>query len=398
MRIPQIVCDNITIEYIKDYIKRNNLGIRLTQNKPELIVAINLAIANHEISSNQLKDFCMNAYKYGNSNYMVTSIFEITSQSALASELNLKQSLTSNSESIANFNDFLSLDSANIYRDHLIYQNISFNDEKRLFERCYVNTITKAINNADGTQDINTTQEFVWIELDILNKKFNLKFSSGMIGNHLQEAHTVRRIYNRYQDKINQLFGIVTVSAINEERTLYNIFKSMTEKSEEPFRDIVSKVEEEILEFYESISTKIGYDVGREYIEVPKRISRILERGLISQDFSKYEEFFEGKLGIVKRIVFYDSTGATVSAHVKDMNQNINEYDIFFDTRETLEKQNSLKKLWVNWFYPLSETRRKILKFKFEVYPDYYVTQYLSGYILEEEAKYVLSKFREFEV
>ncbi|MPN45690.1 hypothetical protein SDC9_193259 [bioreactor metagenome] len=110
-----------------------------------------------------------------------------------------------------------------------------------------------------------------------------------------------------------------------------------------------------------------------------------------------YEEYFEGKLGLVRRIVFYDTTGANVSATVKEIDQNITTYEIYFDTKETLDQKKSLNKLWVNWFIKFGDAPKFDRLVKFEVKQDFYITHFLYTHLTEEVANYVLSKFGEFE-
>ncbi|EMF0058296.1 hypothetical protein PGC22_002783, partial [Enterococcus hirae] len=143
------------------------------------------------------------------------------------------------------------------------------------------------------------------------------------------------------------IFSFNIVSAINEERTLYNIYKEMTEKAEAPFKEKIDQdVKQEIAQLFISVSRKIGYKINNDNLKIPNRIERLFERGLINQQYNIYSQFEHGKIGIIKRIVFFDKTGANVSAMVKEIDENISSYDIYFDTRDTLDEQKALNKLW----------------------------------------------------
>ncbi|WP_313627507.1 hypothetical protein [Enterococcus italicus] len=397
VNLADFVISEMTKDYIKPFLKSNGVS-NVTLNKDKLLEELYGLFNDGKITEEQFLDFIARAFQYGNNRIILTSLINIPSTSPILERDSLYDILEGAQLPRGNFNIIKELDSSDRSNSpKLVYQKITIdNNQVKKIEQCYFNTTiqTKII---DGEQVSSLLRVFNWITIDLVLKRVYIHTKNNGF-NSLDEARSLRGINNSILNQLSQIFLFSVNQAIHEKKTLYNIYKEMTDTAEEIFRKKVAKESVKVTKFYQEMSESLEYDITNDTIMLKDRIIRLFERGLIVQNFDLYSDYFEGKLGIIQRIVFCDGTGANVSAKVLDNNENISNYEIYFDTRDTLDKKQSLDKLWAKWYIKLPNRTNKIdYDVKFVVYDNFYVTHFIGQYLLEEVADYVFSKFREFE-
>lgn len=338
VNLADFVISEMTKDYIKPFLKRNGVS-NVTLNKDKLLEELYGLFNDGKITEEQFLDFIARAFQYGNNRIILTSLINIPSTSPILERDSLYDILEGAQLPRGNFNIIKELDSSDRSNSpKLVYQKITIdNNQVKKIEQCYFNTTiqTKII---DGEQVSSLLRVFNWITIDLVLKRVYIHTKNNGF-NSLDEARSLRGINNSILNQLSQIFLFSVNQAIHEKKTLYNIYKEMTDTAEEIFRKKVAKESVKVTKFYQEMSESLEYDITNDTIMLKDRIIRLFERGLIVQNFDLYSDYFEGKLGIIQRIVFCDGTGANVSAKVLDNNENISNYEIYFDTRDTLDKK-----------------------------------------------------------
>lgn len=399
MQIPNFIKQQLTNDYIKSFLKSKKLSYS-NANKAELLSKLETAIGN-DISEYDARDFLATFFKYGSNRTIITSIMTFGRTNAINSKGSLENKLDSLHEPVGYFNDIENISDTTSQSDTLFYQRINY-DEKGCtlsIDRGYYRDERVYATDEDGTTIVSYVKIFTWVDIDIKNKRFNVH-TKDLTPNYFGRNTTYRQTNQKFLDIHQKMFQFSVANARNEERTLYNIYKEMTDTAEAPFKEkITEEIKNKVKQLFLETSNLIGYNIDRDTLKIPNRVERLFERGLINQQYDLYSMYEEGKVGIIKRIVFYDGTGANVSAMVKEISENISSYDIYFDTRDTLDERKALNKLWAFWYYKSSlDSKEEKYEVKMEIEEDYYITHFLRKSILEEVVEYVFQQFREFEV
>jgi len=216
--------------------------------------------------------------------------------------------------------------------------------------------------------------------------------------NYFANNSGTRELYEEISKIVREVFSLTPRTQEDVKYTIYKMFKDLTHIAEKPFREKVEPFYEDIKVFANECVRRLGLRSLQDPIDLPYRLFRLLERALIQKDFDLYQTFFEGKRGIVDRIVFSDQTGAFVNARSGPDNNGIAVADIYFDTRDTIEDLRQLDKLWVTWFYkynPDKPTER--IPTKFMVHKEYFIIHFLYAYTTKEVDDIVLSNFKYYE-
>lgn len=395
--LPSFITSEMTREYLKPFLKKNGVS-NVTLTKDELLDKLNELLMSQKISEKQYWDFVVRTFQYGNNRIILTSLIDIPSTSPMLEIDSLHRILENSDLPSDGFNEIATLNlESRSSRPQMIYQEITTNDNKVLkIEQCYFST-TIQTRRIDGEQVSSLVRIFNWITIDLVLKRISIHTRNNGF-NPLDESRSLRGIHTSIMGQLSEVFPFSVSEAIHEKKTLYNIYKEMTDTAEKPFREDVNNQSARFKEFYDEMCSALKYDKDKDNIMLEDRIIRLFERGLIVQNFDLYADYFEGKLGIIQRIVFCDGTGANVSAKVQDNNENISNYEIYFDTRDTLDKKKSLDKLWAKWYVKLDNNSKKIdYDVKFMVYDKFYVTHFIGQFLSEEVAEFVFSKFRDFE-
>lgn len=397
--IPQFIYEVLTNDYIKIFLKRKEIAFNESDNKEQLKIKLIDAKNSGVISEKEWNVFLAEVFKYGSNRIILCNQVEIDYTNAIKTKKTLESFLLSKGEPSGYYNivDEIEGDES-LSRDVLLYQNITYsNNSTRLFERAYYRTEKKAVTDENGETIILYVKIVTWVLIDIECGEIRIH-TKDLLPNHFGNNYSLRNTNNKYLSKINKIFNFKVNKTTNHKRTLYNLYKEMTETAEAPFKEKINEgVQEAIDTLVENISKEIGYNIDNDNLKIASRIARLFERGLITQEYDIYSMYSEGKIGIIKRIIFDDNTGANVSAMVRELDDNISSYDIYFDTRDTLDKKQALNKLWAYWYFcGCLEKKEEKYEVKIEVMEDYYIIHFLRRSILEEVVNHVFSKLREF--
>ncbi|WP_461198573.1 hypothetical protein [Enterococcus sp. N249-2] len=400
MEVPNFLKNDLTNDYLKVFLKKKSIPCSNT-NKAELMDILKQALDDEIISGSEFQDFLARFYKYGRNRIVISNIINVTLLNPIMTKSSLEKKLRSAKEPTGYFNEILDISETRESEDSIFYQSIKYdeNDRTLLFERGYFRDEQVVSTDADGTPIYSYKKVFTWILIDIENRRFNIH-THDLGPNYFGKNNTLRQTNNTFLGIFKKMFSFTVSKVINEERTLYNIYKHMTETAEAPFKNMITdEIKKEISDLYVRVSDILEYNKAKDKLKIPNRFERLFERGLINQNFEIYSQYEEGKVGIIKRIVFFDSTGANVSAMVKEISENISSYDIYFDTRDTLDERKALNKLWAFWYFKSSlDSKEEKYEVKMEIEDDFYVTHFLRKNILEEVAEYVFQQFRKFEI
>jgi hypothetical protein len=236
----------------------------------------------------------------------------------------------------------------------------------------------------------------VWVEIIPDAKKIYIK-TRQRSGNVWTNNARIKELYEEVSTIVRETFDLAPKSTEGVKNILYKMFKDLTDTAEQPFRDSVVPFHTEISTFAEEMAEKVGLRSSYDPVDLPHRLTRLLERALIQQDFHIYEGFFEGKRGIVNRIYFSDATGASVNARSSEVEEGIAVADIYFDTKESIEKLQKFDKIWITWFYKEVGKPLERIETKFEVAKEHFTIHFLYAYTTKEMQDHVLSNFKYFE-
>lgn len=222
-------------------------------------------------------------------------------------------------------------------KDYLIYHKLVV--ENNIVNRITALYLTKRkiqFFDENGNLAVRHDYEITGVTIDSTNNEIIVHTKSRNV-NKLNEAGSFAKIYQRYFAEINRLYNVKTVDMRFFGKVMYNIFKKMTNEATAPYKEKISNCEKMINELIGTVCNSIQYDLKCDSIELLERIFELFERALINQDPTSYLEYRSGREGIVQNISFSDVGGARVSASVGEIGADISNYDIYFDTKKTLE-------------------------------------------------------------
>ncbi|NBA63080.1 hypothetical protein [Enterococcus mundtii] len=398
--MPRFIEDEMRNEYLKSILKKHDVNYSGLK-RDELLNSFYSLVQNEKITSDKFWDIVANVFKYGNNRIIISNLVSIHPSAKYLSRTGLEECLSKVNEPLGRYNILNEIDlESRFIKDTLVFQNILYdeNEDPVNIDRCYCRT-EQVTNSTDqeGNTITSTVRVFTWLKFDFLEKKLSVHTRTPNISN-LQQSVALSKVNSNFIGILKKTFNFTVQNVIHEKTTLYNIYKEMTDTAERPFREKVNSFRNEFQTFYTSMNKKLDYNADSDDIKLLDRMIRLYERGLITQNEDLYSKYYDGKLGIIQRIVFCDKTGANVSAKTKELEENISNYDIYFDTRDTLDEKQTLDKLWALWYYvPEGKRKKKDYLVKFEVYNDYYITHFIGPFLTQEVADYVFSKFREFE-
>lgn len=386
-------------EYLKTILKKHSISTT-NLRRGELLERFYKLKTDNTITDDLFWEYVATVFKYGNNRIILTSFVNINPTSDILMQESLERRLKNKSEPAGKYNKLIELTEKDRFlQDTLVYQDINVDSDQQVqsIERCYCRTDTVYRTDDKGETTSMLLYFFTWVNLDVSNRIITIHTRNPGVS-HLHESRAINSVHEKFIQIFKDLFSLSTQNIVHQKRTLYNIYKEMTDTAEKPFREKVDTYKKDFEDFYNTMNSKLDYRTDIDSIKLLDRMIRLYERGLITQNEELYTQYHDGKYGIIQRIVFCDNTGANVSAKVKEIEQNISNYDIYFDTRDTLDEKKMLDKLWVVWYYtPIGKQTKRDYLVKFEIQDDFYVSHFIGPYLMEEVADYVFSKFREFE-
>lgn len=349
MHIVDDVINNITHDRIRHFNRSN--GLRVSGTKKELINLIETAVNSGTIQQSIVEDFLAEEICHGKNRVLFISSFPDTTVTNLQNIEFVKSRLRFQGFETENFNNLSSLSCPGDIE--LVYLNIK--KPSGIVEKismCFAKTVViKGITDEEGEElPPRNETEYVWSDILPSEKKIFIK-TRQRSGNYFTNNARIKELYEEISTIVRETFDLAPRSMEGVKNILYKMFKELTETAEQPFKEKVEPFHQEITTFAEELAEKVGLRSSYDPVDLPHRLTRLLERALIQQDFLVYEGYFEGKMGIVNRIYFSDATGASVNARSSEVEEGIAVADIYFDTKESIEKLQKFDKIWVTWFY-----------------------------------------------
>ena len=392
--IPRDIKERINLDALRPFLK--SCGISVSGLKSELFDKLEEAIEDGNLPVVELDRFIVNEIAYGRNRLLYISSFPESQVESLKDLSKVKVKLSSNGFETENFNmlrrivrpEEINMSYMDIDQQHGAVNKISM---------CFAKTIMVRNTDSEG-EALPQSEEtyYIWVDIIPDQEKIIVKTYPRYDNNRDSSLFKTKDIHTEVETIVRGVFSLAPVKQ-NIKNVLYNLFRDMTRKAEEPYRKKIMVLKEDIDLFAKECACKLGLPDANYSIDMPLRLHRLFERALIQNDFDNYLSYFEGKKGIIERFDYSDPTGAKVYARSRQ-EEGIGVADIYFDTKETIEIQKQLEKLWVTWFYVDPETNKPIqVRTKFEVFNNYFTIHFLNAYTFEGVENFVLSCFREYE-
>lgn len=365
----------------------NENNINFTGIKEEMIRAVEKSVNENKISHDAVNEFIDKEVRFGhNRSYFFVDIVEdtITQLKDLKREGLIKiiegKGFEVPSESI-----MLDVVRPDILK--LVELHYTMNKEINLV---FIETI-----KTQGKNTVKKENNYYFVRVDLINAVLSIRMRprSNVVTGRSDNIKKVKNnnLYYKILEVSKSIFSIDTTQPREFKSTLYKIAKTLTERAEEKWRKEVEKHSEEIVEFSEKMESKLKEIKPKEF-DLEFRLHRLLERGLIQSNFEQLKEREEGKIGYVNAFHFSDRAGGKVKASSIEKENAIELSEIYYDTRDTIDKQEKYDLILVNWFV---EGQRSSVKTKLETNSEFGLIHFYQ-YVREGDIKYVLSKVEYF--
>ncbi|NEN82798.1 hypothetical protein [Paenibacillus elgii] len=391
--IPRDVQDGLSSDSLRRFIieKKINKPYR-GGDKRDRVRLIQEAINNKIISEHDLEVFVSKELKRGKNRTLYICELKYESIRKLQSFLYIQSKLFENGIKSISTSEILKstrpaspkLAHLNIVRDHDVVHCVSF---------CYTHKVNLKKFSTDAPPQFDT--DFVWIEIDLIKGMviFRLRERNNSFGKSNDKA-----LFLHYLNQMKLMFDIQTEGAIVHRNTLFKIFRELTAKAEEPFRKKTAVLNNDIEILTSNCIEKLPLKDYKIIEDFRERLEGLILRSMIQENFLEYSSYSEGKRGLIDRYYYTDGTGASVNAKTGDENRSISLYQIYLDTKHSIDKMQLIDKLWVTWYRkkdnlsPLEKIRTKL-----EVFKECYTIHFLYDHHKEEVENHVFSEFNAFE-
>ncbi len=391
-----------------------NIGLKVSGGKEAKVYRLFSFLQNEkEISSELsdcLNDFFLDTIKYTSNRIMIEVPIKFSNNSIslkkntlLANvrelEVNHIMSLIINPE-----NNILVNDLSGEFK--LIYRHAKFDGaDVEQIELAYVRHVEYAIKNGNNIKKVNK-YEYVWCDINISKAELKIFISNNRkTTDDKQEDGTIHSMKEFFSNKLSKEFDF-RIASVNDSQTLFKIYRELTSETENKYSAMVTPYEPIINDFVEEMKNNLNIE-DNEDIDLANRITKLLERNLIQKDFEKIRKDPQAD-GRVISLDFHDGTGSSVKAttggvkHTDDglVLLDMQDSDVYFDTKETIYSLKSLGILVVEWNairdFPKLEDRYQKPKATYIAYKDYYICSINRINLNKEISDYVLSKFERY--
>ncbi len=267
-----------------------------------------------------------------------------------------------------NFNDLNSDKNNNlseINKDEFIleYLNSEFNDKDQLniiekINLCYSYVSDFKHKDEDELEIIDTHKHYLWIEINFKNA--TIAFHIPSFPEYFGLPSTSNALHTEFSDLIKTAFGLSYLKMDDSNKLLYKVFKDIISVSEKPFKEKM-EIHFGMISEISGMLKKNEVLENQSYQFFEGRLHDLIERTIIQENFKEYLEYSEGKDGIISQMQYTDETGASVNATSgkRKKNGTIELCDVFFDTRKTINNNEKVDILWIDWFMEKSDSVQK---------------------------------------
>lgn len=406
--IPGHLLEKIDLITLKEFVKGEGFNVDGTKEMilSSFLNSINIEDDDVEKSFliSRYHNFLLKTLKHNNNRIVVTYPMLITRQSAYFSEANLMNSLQIDDISELNYSKVIFGETLKQEEFTEIFRHVNSEDgDIKLIEICYGRIKIKTLD--DGRTK--TYYEYVWCEIDNVNKKFRIILSNSSIMISKDDKYGSNSLLRKGIEKlVSSSYGVLYSDFSNGKKTLFKMYKYLTAHIEEPYQKKVEPFDDEILSFANDMKGKL--DIGdneNEDVGIYNRIKKLFERSLIYKDF---ENFRTRKVndGRIISVNYADEVGGNVKAnsggsfrhHGKNKDLDLQDSRVYFDIKESIykdEELNSIQVAWVNKSELIDDRYSKI-EVKYTCYENFYITHFMNSLVREEIYNYVLPKFDEY--
>lgn len=411
--IPSYYYDKLDTKQLDEFLKK--IGLSVSGSKETKVYKLFSFLKKQSDLTKELKDslvkFFLEIIKYTNNRIMIEVPIKISERSkilrkdAFLNHLNVSESsfeinhilqtiLAPDNNIIVNNND----GSFNIIYRHANYDQKNID----LIELAYVRNVEYSIKSGNSIKLLKK-YEYVWCEVDIIKESLRIFISNNRkTADGKQIDGTIHQMKEYFTKKLSREFDF-RVDFVYDGQTLFKMYRELTSKVESRYSDILIPYNNEITTFVEDMKKKLKIS-NFDDIDLSNRITKLFERNLIQKDFEKIRKdpLAEGR---VISLDFQDGTGSSVKATTGGMRNtdeglvllDMQDSDVYFDTKETIHTLKRLGIIVVEWNavrdLPLLDERYQKPKVTYIAYKDYYVCSVQRINLNKEVSDYVLSKF-----
>ncbi|MCC4328184.1 hypothetical protein LMB58_06595 [Limosilactobacillus reuteri] len=344
-------------------------------------------------AENKFSEFAIKNLMYGKSRVITESDIAsipqpITSKKKLLNQLGI-------TENELNFNNIMSFNPCDKFKT--IYRNVVLDEddgEKDKIKHIDIVFARKYIDPSSERQKLRG--EYVGVEIDFNSFKVWLHMSSrhnNQVNRELPSQPIL--LFNYFRAVLHNHYGLM-IRENSEEDFIFKLYSYLTKKDEEKYLEKVSKEENKIEEFCDSILENL--DIEDDDNEVSERVKGVFLRKIIQNDFNNFTNNpnVEGR---VKAFIFSDPEGTRLQASKGPGRSligdeiNIESSTAYFDNKETINKAQKLFSVLIVWT-PGYDDISNFLQVRYTAYPGFLETHFLYSDITEDEYKNVLQKIR----
>lgn len=410
--IPSYFYDKLDDKQVDIFLK--NIGFKVSGGKDTKVYRLFSFLQNEEEISDELavylNEFFLETIKYTNNRIMIEVPIKFSSNSILLKkntlldnfgelEINHMMSLIINPDDNILVNDLNG-------EFKLIYRHAKFNGtEVEQIELAYVRDVEYAIKNGSIIKKVNKF-EYVWCDINVSQEVLKIFISNNRkTTDNSQADGTIHQMKEFFSNKLSKEFDF-RIASVYDGQTLFKIYRELTSKTENKYSAMLVPYESIINDFVETMKSNLNID-DNEDIDLANRTTKLLERNLIQKDFEKIRKDPQAD-GRVISLDFQDGTGSSVKATTGGVKYtddglvllDMQDSDVYFDTKETIHSLKSLGILVIEWNavrdFPNLEDRYQKPKVTYIAYKDYYICSINRINLNKEISDYVLSKFERY--
>lgn len=360
--------------------------ISFTAIREDLIAVFEENVRNGTITNEELCFFLDREIRYGHNRTMFVKDIDKTSLSLLKGlpEAELRALISSKGINIPNTNNIL-----NIFLPETLTIGEFYLEPHQKITLTFIETINTARTNTVAREN-----NYYFVEIDLINGVLLLRMRpranqiTSDDGNKVPYTNHFYRILHL----VERTFNISTIGSTHYKTILYDITKELTIKAEEPWRLEVDKHYDDIKKFAQELEAKLEGLNTRKF-DLEFRLQRLLERALIQSNFKLIKQNELGKKGYIHMFNFSDRSGGKIKASSKERERAIELSEIYYDTRDTIDKEKAFDIIWVYWF--LNDSDNKAVYTKLEANDQFFQIHFFK-YLSKDDMNHVLSQIRTF--
>jgi hypothetical protein len=359
--------------------------IPFTAIREDLLNTFEENVRNGNITNAELSFFLDRETRYGHNRTLFIRDIDKHSLRILKSlsENDLKSLISSKGINIPEINNIL-----NVYLPETLTIGEFYLEENQKITITFIETI-----HTTRTNTVARENNYYFVEIDFINEMllFRMRPRANQIGTENIKVPYYNHFY-RILQIVERTFNISTIGSTHYKNTLYDITKELTIRAEEPWRLEVEKHEEVIKQFAQEMEAKLdGLDTSK--FDLKFRLQRLMERSLIQSNFKLIKQNEPGKKGYIHMFHFSDKSGGKIKASSKERERAIELSEIYYDTRDTIDKEKAFDIIWVYWF--LNNNNNKTVSTKLEANEQFFQVHFFK-YLLKDDMNHVLSQIRTF--